>query len=84
MRSLAIMDCVNGFSFNAALDPIINDCKSLLGSFRKASLLFLSRSLNTDAHHIVKIGKFVGCRSWDGFIPKLDDIGICMASLALS
>lgn len=60
---LAIVDSVNSTVSNAVLDPIVKDCNSLLGSFRKASLLFLSRSLNFDAHHMVKVGKFVGSRS---------------------
>lgn len=49
--------------FNAALDPIIKDYSNLLGGFRDASLLFLSRTFNSNAHHMVKLGKAVGSRT---------------------
>lgn len=81
---LGLVDCVNEVDFNAALDPIIKDCNNLLSSFGDASLLNLSRNFNSDAHHMVGVGKSVGFRTWFGHILTFEDIDVCLASLTSS
>ncbi|XP_058783087.1 uncharacterized protein LOC131657739 [Vicia villosa] len=80
--ALDIVDSINGVVHNATLDFIVNDCKALLYSFRDAALIFISRNLNTEAHHMVDVGKALGSNSWFGHFPTSEELSVPLASLA--
>lgn len=40
---------MNGNVFDADLDPIVKDCRLLLGNFKNASMMYLNRTFNSDA-----------------------------------
>lgn len=61
--ALVLVDCINGVDFSTALDPIVNDCKLLLGAFNDATLMYVSRDINVNAHQMVGVGKFLGSRT---------------------
>ncbi|XP_058727050.1 uncharacterized protein LOC131598471 [Vicia villosa] len=67
-----VVDCVNGLSRMVALDPVIVDIKESLSSFMFASLLFHSRSCNTQAHNLARLAHFVGSRTWVDEFPSED------------
>ncbi|XP_058723214.1 uncharacterized protein LOC131595014 [Vicia villosa] len=72
--AMVLVDCINGQDYLAALDPLICDCKTLLCSFNSATIMYVNRSLNTDAHQMVRIGKIAGSRTWSGLIPCMEDV----------
>jgi len=49
---------------------LLPDCKLLMSSFKQCAVMFISRNLNLDAHHMVGIGNVVGSKTWMGLIPK--------------
>lgn len=79
--ALVLVDCINGSNFIVALDPIVSDCKLLLGSFSDSILMYINCDRNVDAHQMVEIGKSLGSRTWIRHIPKLDGSS-CISSLA--
>ncbi|XP_058784773.1 uncharacterized protein LOC131659623 [Vicia villosa] len=77
---LNAVDCINSVVHFAVLEPIAIDCRSLLGSFAVASVMFIKRSCNVEAHSLVGIGNSLGSRTWLGGVPSLD----CIASRPLA
>ena len=76
--ALVVADCISSKSSNANLDPIIVDCVELLNTFVLASVCYIGRENNGEAHKLVGIAKLVGSRTWMGYskicrIAKLDD-----------
>lgn len=61
--ALVIADCISGKSSNANLDPIIVDCVEYLNTFVSASVCYISRENNGEAHKLVGIAKLVGLRN---------------------
>ncbi|XP_058739812.1 uncharacterized protein LOC131611980 [Vicia villosa] len=72
--ALVVVDCVNKMDFSVVLEPIVLDCSEIKLYFDVVTVMYVSRNFNTDAHHMVSIGKTAGCRTWLGFIPKLDSV----------
>lgn len=54
------------------LELITVDYNLLMEHFEIVSIVFHRRESNSDGHHMVGIGKLVGCRTWLGCIPFLD------------
>lgn len=81
--ALVLVDCINDFDFCAALDPIVIDCKSLLGNFSDVTLMYVSHDSNVDAHFMVGVGKSLGFKTWIGHIPNLGVLP-CNAAMAFS
>lgn len=59
---LNAMDCINFILVVANLDHIVVDCRSLLGSFKFASVMFLSTCFIMDARHMANMAKVVGSK----------------------
>lgn len=78
---LGIVDSVNRVAYNATLDFVVKYCKTILCSFRNVALVFISRDLNIEAHHMVGVGKALGSRSWFGHFPSSKDLSVPLASL---
>lgn len=67
--ALVVVDCLNDISCSAVLEPLISDCKLLISSFMQFAVMFISRNLNLETHHMVGVGSVVGSKTWLGFIP---------------
>ncbi|XP_058749041.1 uncharacterized protein LOC131622003 [Vicia villosa] len=78
-----VVDCINGCAFSADLEPIVIDCRSLLCNFNSASVLFWNRNCNSEAHHMVGVGRNLGNKTWLGVIPSLSDGPSCIRHSAL-
>ncbi|CAI8584877.1 unnamed protein product [Vicia faba] len=77
--ALGAVDCINGYQSIAVIDHIAEDCRVLLSSFNFASVMFIPRTSNADAHNLVGIGKRTGSRTWLGFYPKeVPDVTNCI------
>lgn len=78
--SSSTVDCINSVMSITNFDHIALDCRVLLNSFSMASVTFLSRLYNVDAHHMACLAKTVGSRTWCGCLPSgnpsvsLDDV----------
>lgn len=84
LGALRVVHCVNGVSFVADLEPIIKDCQSLFRNFNYVSVLFVGRNHISDSHSLVRLGFSVGSRTWLGFVPRVEEIGVSLASLGFS
>lgn len=51
--ALMVVDYINGVSYTAALELLVNDCRLMLSSFKNATVVYLSRNFNVGAHHLV-------------------------------
>ncbi|XP_058774462.1 uncharacterized protein LOC131648749 [Vicia villosa] len=80
--ALVMVDCINGVVFNADLDPIVADCRNLISGFNNVRVMFIRRTLNGDAHHLVCLGKSLGYRTWTGHIPSVNHF--CCSSVSSS
>ncbi|XP_058784919.1 putative disease resistance RPP13-like protein 1 [Vicia villosa] len=49
--ALTAVDCINGIVEDAVLEPIAADCRFFLSSFSCASVMFIRRTDNVDAHN---------------------------------
>ncbi|KAL5073683.1 hypothetical protein RYX36_012667 [Vicia faba] len=61
--ALAIVDNINGIVFNANLDSIVGDCKTLISDFSSVSIMFISRTSNVVAHQLFGIDKSLGSKT---------------------
>lgn len=62
--ALNVFDYLNSISFPAVLEPIVLYCVMLLKCFKDASIMFMIKNLNVDAHHMIYIGKSLDFRTW--------------------
>jgi hypothetical protein len=63
------VDCINGKAIMAAIDPIIQDCCSILNLFEDIKVTAISRNQNSVAHELVQMSKVVGSKNWAGTVP---------------
>lgn len=68
--ALVVVDCLNDINFSAALEPLISYCKLIMSSFSQCTVMFISRNLNLDAHHMVGVGNLVGSKTWMDLISR--------------
>ncbi|XP_058759858.1 uncharacterized protein LOC131633155 [Vicia villosa] len=80
--ALSVVDCINGTSYSANLELLVNDCKELLRNFQNAVVVYLNRNCNRDAHHMVHVGFNVGSKCWAGVIPPLEVDSVSLDSVA--
>ncbi|XP_058724620.1 uncharacterized protein LOC131596076 [Vicia villosa] len=59
-----VVDCINGTINLANLELLADDCRMLLKNFDLASVLFLNRNCNSDAHNVAELGKLYGSKTW--------------------
>lgn len=85
--ALFVVDYINKIQFSGSLDNIMVDCRMILDSFIDASVMFMSRTLNGDAHFMIGLGKRLGPRTWLGYTLKLNCdhlpvvlLGICLVN----
>lgn len=71
--ALIIVDCINDYNFFAVLNPMVNNCKILLGEFKFVTLMHVSRLSNVDVHHMVRVSKSLDDRTWIDHISLLED-----------
>lgn len=64
------VDCVNGKAIMAAIDPIIQDCCSILNLFEDIKVTAICRNQNSIAHELVQLSKVVGSKNWVGTVPR--------------
>lgn len=69
---LVIMDCINSILKFVVIEPIAADCRFFLSKFKVAFVMYLSRTLNVDAHKLVGMGKLYGSRTWIEGYPILE------------
>lgn len=67
-----MVDCINEMAFKADLDPIVADCRILLSGFSNVAVMFKRQTVNSNAHHLVGLGKSLGSRTWNGHIPSVE------------
>ncbi|XP_058763625.1 uncharacterized protein LOC131637081 [Vicia villosa] len=67
-----VVDCINSLVDVPALEPIANDCRILLRKFDVGSILFISRTLNMDAHNLVGLGHMYGSKTLFGGYPSME------------
>lgn len=65
-----VVDCINNLQVSGHFHDIVVDCRILLESFVDASVIYLSRKKNGDAHFMAGVGKSEGSRTWLGCIPQ--------------
>lgn len=58
-----MVDCVNMIKACTILEPIALDYIMLLKNFAEASVLFVGKNLNVEAHHLLGISNVLGSRS---------------------
>ncbi|XP_058776247.1 uncharacterized protein LOC131650559 [Vicia villosa] len=75
--ALQVVNCISGLSVIADIVPIVADCKSLLASFKNVVICFNSRDYNSEAHHMVGIGRLHGSKTWFDCIPQFASIPSC-------
>jgi len=64
-----VVDCINGKAIMAAIDPIIQDCCSILNLFAEIKVTAISRTQNSVAHELVRMSKVVGSKNWVVNVP---------------
>ena len=64
-----VVDCINGKATMAAIDPIIQDCCSILTLFEDIKVTAISRNQNSVGHVLVQLFKIVGSKNWVGNVP---------------
>lgn len=67
--TLSVVDWVNFVHPQVVLELVAQDVRLLLRSFCEASVMFVSRKCNLNAHNFVGLGKQLGFRSWLGNPP---------------
>lgn len=67
-----LVDRVNMIKTYAILEPITLDCTMLLKNFAEASVLFVGRKLNAEAHHLIEIDNVICYKTWLRFIPTFN------------
>ncbi|XP_058760957.1 uncharacterized protein LOC131634317 [Vicia villosa] len=77
--ALSVVDCINAVSVRADIDHVIRDCQFLLSSFKFASVVFINRSFNSDAHSFVGLGNRFGSRTWLEMPSCCNSIFVCPA-----
>lgn len=88
--AMVIVDCINANSFccySSFGTPLYIKKKNLSGEFssttllhfNRRTLLYLNRSSNAIADHMVEMGKSLYSKTWIGHIPLLEDNSISMA-----
>lgn len=81
LDSLSVVDYINDISYSTTLELLVNECRQLLGNFKNAVVVFLSRNCNGNAHHMAHVGFRFGTQSWSGVIPPLEMNSNCNANL---
>ncbi|XP_058732761.1 uncharacterized protein LOC131604333 [Vicia villosa] len=66
---LNIVECINGVSKLVVADHIAADCRDLFKCFSLASVMFIPRVRNVEAHRLVKFGHSIGSRTWLDGVP---------------
>lgn len=79
---LMVVNCINGKSFIATIDLVIEDCKVLMNVIGSVSVSHIGRQLNMEAYNSVGIAKAVGSKSWLGHVPSLDSVSCCIPSVS--
>ncbi|GAU47092.1 hypothetical protein TSUD_369250 [Trifolium subterraneum] len=69
--ALTIVKGIEGKTCPAEVALIVQDCISLCSNFMHVAVVYVKRTLNTEAHNLVQLSKHVGCRTWSGIIPNL-------------
>lgn len=67
---LSVVDCINQVSSVAVLEPIALDCLNLIKKFQIATLLYVNRVCNLEAHNLVDLGHRLGSRTRMGVSPS--------------
>lgn len=73
-NALYMVNCVHGLCTLEEVKIVVEDCGLLATNFKESFILFVGRKFVVDAHHLVWIGKVLGSRSWDGFIPSFEAV----------
>ena len=76
-----VVDCINGKAIMAAIDPIIQDCCSILNMFKDIKVTAISRNQNF-AHELVQMSKVVGSKNWVGTVPHQISHLLCNDSVS--
>ncbi|GAU29911.1 hypothetical protein TSUD_148190 [Trifolium subterraneum] len=69
--ALTIVKDIEGKTCPAKVELIVQDCISLCSNFMHVAVVYVKRTLNTEAHNLVQLSKHVGCRTWSMIIPNL-------------
>ncbi|XP_058742583.1 uncharacterized protein LOC131615095 [Vicia villosa] len=77
---LNVVDCVNSVAVFATIEPVAEDVRCLLSHFLFASLMYVGRKFNTEAHSLVGAGNILGSKTWIGAIPSQNSIVTAVAS----
>jgi hypothetical protein len=80
--ALTIVKGIEGKSCPAEVVLVVQDCIYLCNHFMHIDVVYVKRTLNIEAHSLVKYSKFVGCKTWSGIIsnPVVD----CNSHLGVS
>ncbi|XP_058724687.1 uncharacterized protein LOC131596129 [Vicia villosa] len=75
--ALSVVNCIISLSLLTDIDHVVLNCQTFLRSFKFASVVFISRAFNCDAHNLVGLGKRLGSRTWLGLPPNCNSISVC-------
>jgi ribonuclease HI len=67
--ALTIVKGIEGKYCPAEVELVVQDCISLCSVFMHVDVVYVKRTLNIEAHRLVQLSKYVGCKTWSGFIP---------------
>ncbi|CAJ2654058.1 unnamed protein product [Trifolium pratense] len=74
-----VVNCINKRSNFAAINLIAQECRNLMAGLTNASVMFVSRTQNCDAHNLASLAKVVGSRTWVGVSPLVSDFSVSTA-----
>ncbi|XP_045830934.1 uncharacterized protein LOC123922244 [Trifolium pratense] len=74
-----VVNFINKRSNFAAINLIAQECRNLMAGLTNASVMFVSRTQNCDAHNLASLAKVVGSRTWIGVSTLVSDFSVSAA-----